>query len=142
MNDQTAEPAATPPPPPPPPPSPSTAADDGKASGGMRALGVVLALVLAFGAAVMIIAAGDINDTAPCDDPAAVLASGEDECFDGSDTKQSITVGLMYAGGVLAALSVLAGLALAITGRRGRLFAQIAIAAVAISALGILIGSV
>ena len=51
---------ATPPPPPRPPPRPRAS---GKASGGMRALGVLLALVLAFGAAVMIVASGEIADT-------------------------------------------------------------------------------
>lgn len=108
----------------------------------MRALGVLLALLLAFGAAVMIIAAGDINDTAPCNDPAAVIASGQNECFDGSDTKQTITVAVMYAGGALGLAGVLTGLAFGFTGRRGRLFAQVGIAAVVISGLGILIGSI
>ena len=53
------QPQATPPPPPPPPGS--TPSDEDQASGGWRALGVVLALALAFASAVMVIAMADIE---------------------------------------------------------------------------------
>jgi hypothetical protein len=137
---QPTQPAATPPPPPPP------AADTEKASGGKRALGVLFVLILAFGAAVMFVAGAEINDTASCDDPAAVIESaqvdesGNLECFDGSSGLKSVVVGLMYASGAVGAIAVLIGLAFVFTGRRGRLFAQVAIAAVVLAGLSLLIG--
>jgi hypothetical protein len=153
MNEQTPppstpQPPATPPPEPaatPPPPPPATA-DTEKASGGRRALGVLFVLILAFGAAVMFVAGAEINDTAPCDDPQAVIESaqldesGNLECFDGSSGLKSVVVALMFASGAVGAIAVLIGLAFIFTGRRGRLFAQVAIAAVVLAGLSLLIG--
>ena len=107
----------------------------------MRALAVLLALVLAFGAAVMIVAAGEISDT-PTEEE---VTSGEEplpadgEVFDGGETKRSITTVLFYASGVVGAIAVLLGLALAITGRRGRPFATAAIVAVVLAGIGLVI---
>ena len=50
-------------------------ADGDKAGGGWRALGVVLALALAFACAVMVIAMADIGDTPTCDDVLAGKAA-------------------------------------------------------------------
>lgn len=139
--------AATPDPQPP-PPAPPPPADDGKASGGLRALAAVIALVLAFAAAVMIFVAVDIGETSTCDQFFGDVASGEitpdpdDECFDGSSAQKTISVVLAWASGVAGVLAVLAALALAITGRRGRLLAQLAGAAIALGGLSILIGSI
>ena len=69
----------------------------------MRALGALIALVLAFGAAVMIAVAIDIGDTATCEDLLQDVASGEvtlqldDECFDGSSAQKAISVVLAWA---------------------------------------------
>jgi hypothetical protein len=107
----------------------------------MRALAVLLALVLAFGAAVMIVAASEIADTPTLEE----IESGEEpvpadnEYYDGSETSRSISTGLGYASGVIGGLGVLLGIAFAITGRRGRLFAQAAIVAVVLAAIAILI---
>ena len=114
MNDESREPTAptspatsTDPAPPPPPPSPGTSTE--KASGGMRALGIVLALVLLFGAAVMIVAAGEIADTPTAEE----VTSGEEQLpsdgkvFDGSEGKRSVTTALMYASGVVGAIAVI-----------------------------------
>jgi hypothetical protein len=106
----------------------------------MRVLAGVLALILAFGAAVMIVVGLDVNDLASCEDPQAVIESGELECFDGSEGIKPVVVGLAIASGILGALAALLGLALAVTGRRGRLFAQVAIAAVVLAALALIIG--
>ena len=138
MNELPAEPAATPAPPP--PPGPATA-DSGKASGGMRALGVVLALILAFGAAVMIAAAAEISDTPTLDE----IKSGEvdppedGEYYDGSETERSISTGFGYASGVVGGIGALIGIFFGITGTRGRLFAQAAVAAVILAAIALLI---
>lgn len=142
------QPASPPPPPPPPPPGPPSAGDPDKASGGMRALGVLIALVLAFGAAVMIAVAVDIGDTETCDDFVEQVTSGElvpdfdDECFDGSSTQKAISVALAWASGIVGVLAVLVALMFAVTGRRGSLLARVAIAAVVLGGLSILIGSI
>jgi hypothetical protein len=143
MNDQppqqpppTAQPPASPQPPAPTP----AAAPDGKASGGIRALAVVLALILAFGAAVMIVVGLDVNDLASCENPEEVIASGELECFEGSEGIKPVVVGLAIASGVVGGVGALLGLAFAVTGRRGRLFAQAAVAAVVLAALALIIG--
>lgn len=149
MNDQPQEPAAPPPPSPatstdpapPPPPPPTGAADTDKASGGMRALGIVLALVLMFGAAVMIVAAGEISDTPTAEE----VTSGDEplpsdgKVFDGSEGKRSVTTALGYASGIVGAIAVILGFAFAITGRRGRLFAQAAVVAVLLAVIALII---
>lgn len=141
----------TPPPeprqtPPPPPPTGGTGpADEGKAGGGWRALGVLLALVLAFASAVMIIAMADIGSTPRCDDPAALaeaIAEGEDECFDGSSAQKAISLVLGWPSGILAGIAALLALYFVATGRNGRLLMQLTGAAVALGILSILIGSI
>jgi hypothetical protein len=136
------------PPPPPPPPAPPGTDESGKASGGMRALGVLIALVLAFGAAVMIAVAIDIGDTSTCDQFFEDVQSGQvvpeldDECFDGSEGQKSISVVLAWASGIVGAIAVLVALMFAVTGNRGPLLARVAGAAVALGILSILIGSI
>jgi hypothetical protein len=130
MNDQ-----------PPTAPAPAPTVDDGRAGGGMRALAVLLSLVLAFAAAVMIVASGEIADTPT----AAEVTSGEEplpadgKVYDGSESERSISTALGYASGVVGAVGVLIGIAFAITGRRGRLFAQVAIASLVLAAIALLI---
>lgn len=106
----------------------------------MRALAAILALVLAFGAAVMIVVGVDVSDLASCDNPEEVIASGELECFEGSEGIKPVVVGLAIASGVVGAVGFLLGIAFAITGTRGRLFAQVAVAAVLLAALALIIG--
>jgi hypothetical protein len=106
----------------------------------MRALGVILALVIGFGAAVMFAVGLDISDLASCENPEEVIESGESECFDGSEDIKPVVVGLAIASGVVGAVAFLLGIAFAITGRRGRLFAQVAIAAVLLAVLALIIG--
>lgn len=115
----------------------------------MRALSVVLALVLAFAAAVMIVAMVDINDTPRCDDPAGIAAYHRDhpfdqtiDCFDGSQTKKVIVMGLGFAGGVVAAIAGLLALAFTFTGRNGRNVLAATALAIILSGLSILIGSI
>jgi len=147
-SDAPSQQPASPPPPAPPPPSPPGAGDSGKASGGMRALGVLLALVLAFGAAVMIAVAIDIGDTETCDDFLEQVTSGErvldldDECFEGSSAQKAISVVLAWASGIVGVLAVLLALMFAVTGSRGPLLARVAVAAVVLGGLSILIGSI
>jgi hypothetical protein len=123
------------------PPPPSYPSDDEKAGGGMRALAVVLALVLAFGAAVMIIAGADISDTPIAADCIAnpEVIPDDGECFDGSDSNQTIVTILLYASGAFAAVAALLALAFAVTGIRGRLAIQVALVAVVVGAIALII---
>ena len=135
---------ATPAAQPPPPTTPASAPlDDGKAGGGWRALGFVLALVLAFACAVMVIAMADIGSTPTCDDVrsgAAALPS-DNECFDGSSGQKVVSLVLGWPSGVLAGMAALIALMFTFTGRRGGLLLRITGLAVVLGALSILIGS-
>ena len=114
----------------------------------MRALALLIALVLAFGAAVMIAVAVDIGDTATCDEFLEEVASGDrvpdfdDECFDGSSAQKTISVVLAWASGIVGVVAALVALMVAVTGTRGPLLARVAGAAVVLGILSILIGSI
>ena len=114
----------------------------------MRALGVLLALVLAFGAAVMIVAMVDINNTPRCDDPAGIAAYHRSHpfdrsisCFDGGQGKKVVVMGLGFAGGAVAAIAALLALMFTVTGLNGRRVLQATALAIILSGLSILIGS-
>ena len=130
---------ATPPPPPPPPPA-ATDADD-RASGGWRALGVLLALALAFAGAVMIVAMAEIADK-PTGLEDCLSTPGCDEYFDGSSAQKAATLVLGFASGFFAAVGVLFSLYFAATGRRGRQLLWVVGVAIALGVLSIVIGSV
>ena len=104
-----------------------------------RVVGVLLAPVLAFGCAVMLVAMSDIGGTPTCEDLEATNSAGE--CFSGSSLQKGITLGLGWPSGVLAGVAALAALAFVITGRRGRLALQLAALAIVLGGLSILIGS-
>jgi hypothetical protein len=130
---------------PPPPTTPASAPlDDGKASGGWRALGLILALVLAFACAVMVIAMADIGSTPTCDDvrSGAAAVPSDNECFDGSSGQKIISLVLGWPSGVLAGVAALIALMFTFTGRRGGLLLRITGLAVVLGALSILIGSI
>jgi hypothetical protein len=137
--------STAPPPPPPPPPgqAPPPPPPRARASAGLRALAVLLALVLAFGAAVMIVAMVDINDTPTCADVRSGKAQPrEGHCFDGGKTQRLITVVIGFAGGAVGAVAALLALVFTFTGRRGRVVLLLTALAVVLSGLSILIGSV
>jgi hypothetical protein len=108
-----------------------------------RALGVLLAALLAFGCVVMIGAMGDIGATPTCHDisvgNAAVPADGE--CFQGSSLQKTVTLGLGWPSGMIAGAAGLLALAFVITGRPRRLALMLAGLAAALGALSVLIGS-
>jgi hypothetical protein len=105
----------------------------------MRALGVLLALVLAFGAAVMIIAAGEIADTPTLEEVEAGEPLNDGKYYDGSETSRTISTGFGYASGVVGAVGALIALYFAVTGTRGRLLVQVAVAAVILAAIALII---
>lgn len=106
----------------------------------MRLLVIILSVLLGFGGAVMFVVGLDINDLASCENPAEVIASGETECFDGSEGIKPVVVGLSIASGVVGGIALIVGLIFAVTGTRGRLFAQVAGAAVVLAVLAFILG--
>ena len=128
--------------PPPPPHTPATTGESPKAGAGARIGALVAALVLAFGAAVAILAMVLIGDTTPCADVTGPEDLNEDgECFDGSATKKTIALVLGWPGAILIAASTLLALGFTITGRGGRRVIVVAIAGAVLFGLSILAGS-
>lgn len=106
-----------------------------------RVLGVVIALVLAFAAAVAIIAMLDISGLTPCYDANRDPNFTGTDCFAGSSKRQLLTLILGFPGAALAAIAVVLTLAFVVRGR-GVKEAGIAIAAGAVLfGLALLVGS-
>jgi hypothetical protein len=128
----------------PPPPPPTTPAGEPKASGGWRALAIILFLALAFACAVMVIAMSDIGDTPTCDDVLSGKAQlpSDNECFDGSSAQKTAALVLGWPSGVLAGIAALFAIYFAATGLRGRMLLTLTGAAIVLGALSILIGSI
>ena len=142
-------PPGTPPPPDAPPPPPPAGAmpaapPSDKASGGLRALGVLGFLILAFASAVLIAAIVDIGNTPTCADVQSGKAAlpSDHQCFDGGSTKKAITEILVWPGGILAGVAAIMALAFAVTGRNGRRLLFVVALAIVLSGLGLLIGSI
>src|SRR5689334_16889132 len=108
-----------------------------------RALAVILFLLLLVGAFIVVAAMVDISGTPTCHDVEAHLAAPKDNsCFDGTSLQKTISVILGFAGGAIGAIAAILALAFAITGRRGRLVAMLAVGAVVLSGISILVGSI
>ncbi len=137
-SSQTPPPAAGPTPPAP----PAATGDSEKAGAGARLGVAVLALVLAFCAAVAVVAMADISSLTPCDDVTSLSQlNSEGECFDGSSAKKVISLIFGWPGAILAVISVLLAIAFVIRGRGGRILAISIGGAVVLFGLSILIGS-
>jgi hypothetical protein len=121
-------------------PSPATPPSD-KAGGGLRALAVLGAVVLAFITAVAIVVVFDIADTTPCNEVTSISQLNSDgECYGHSSTIKTIVLILGGIGSLFAVGSVLAALAFAIRGRGGRLLVQLIVAAAVFLGLSLIIG--
>lgn len=109
---------------------------------GLRLLAILAALILAFLAAVAIVAMSEIGELTPCGEvESAAQLNDKGECFDGGSTKKTISLVLGWPGAVLAALSVLLMLAFAVRGRGGRMAVGCVFAAAMLFGLSILVGS-
>lgn len=127
--------------PPPPAPSAQLHQDDrasDKASGGMRALAVLLAVALAFGAAVMIVIALNPDDIPRCEETARAAAAAE--CFDISQAQQTIGQVLAWPAGIIGAAAALVALAVAATGRHGRTLLRLTLVAAVLAGVVVLVG--
>ena len=102
-----------------------------------------LFLVLIAGALIMIAAMVDIAGTPTCHEVQAGLAAPKDNsCFDGTSLQKTIGLILGFAGGGIGVIAAVSALAYTITGRRGRLFVILAVAAIVLSGASILVGSI
>ncbi|MGI8727421.1 MAG: hypothetical protein ACR2K6_07045 [Solirubrobacterales bacterium] len=119
---------------------------EGKAKAGVGArVGAAFgALLLAFLAAVAVIAMADIGSLTPCEDIGsdASLLSADGECFDGSSTRQTLTLIVGWPGAALAVASVLLAIAFVVRGRGGRLAIGAILAGALLFGLSILVGSI
>ncbi len=108
-----------------------------------RALAVILAIVLLVGSFIIIAVMVDIAGTPTCHDVEAHLAAPKDNsCFDGTSLQKTVAVILGFAGGGVGVIAMISAIAFTITGRRGRLVAVLAVAALALTGISILVGSV
>jgi hypothetical protein len=105
----------------------------------MRALAVLLALVVGFGAAIVIAVMVDLGSSPRCEDVGGALFPTED-CYDVSAAAKVISLALGWVGGVLGVAAAVALFRLAILGVGGQLAARLTGTAVALSALSIIIG--
>jgi len=110
-----------------------------KAGKGARFLALLIALVLAFLAAVAVVASIEITDLTPCDDVTG--AQPFEECFDGSSTEKIASLVFAWPGAILAVLAVLLTLAFVVRGRGGQTAIKVTVAAAVLFGLGILVGS-
>jgi hypothetical protein len=118
-------------PPPEPSPPPSAAAGTERAGAGRRVVAGVLVLLLAFAGAVMIAVAFDLADGPRCEQ----IAVGE--CFDVSETTQTVGVILLFASGLSAVLAVGLGIYFMFRARGGRAMAIAAGAAIVLGAIAL-----
>ena len=125
-----------------PPPPDAQAPAESKASGLMRALAAVVALVLLFGVAVMVFVVINPDNLPLCDD----VISGEaalgpaNECLDSSRAAYTASRVAAAAAGLVGALAALVGFYVAATGRRGGLMVKLTGAALVLGGLTFLIG--
>lgn len=115
---------------------------DPKAGVLARVLGVVGALVLAFLAAVAVIAMLDIASLTPCYDANRDLNFTGTECFDGSSKRQILSLALGFPGALLAVISVGLALAFVIRGRGLRPLLITVVVGAVLFGLSILVGSI
>jgi hypothetical protein len=115
----------------------------GSGGNAWRAFAVLVFLILLLGAAIMIIAMTDIAGTPTCDavNSGQATLPADGQCYDGSSVQKTFSLIVGYAGGAAGVLAALVAIAFTFTGRRGRLVVALTIAAIALSGIGILIGS-
>jgi hypothetical protein len=112
-----------------------------KAGGGMRALGVLGFLVMAFGAAVIAAVLIDLGDGPLCEN-----VGGADhplvDCWDVSSGGRVVSLIIGWPGVLAGALAALAALAFAITGRNGRRFWLLTATAVVLCGISIAVAQI
>jgi uncharacterized RDD family membrane protein YckC len=111
-----------------------------KAGAGMRILALIIGLLLLFGAAVMALVVINPDDIPLCSETAKAFEAGE--CFDVSETQNTVSTILAVPAGILAAIAGLLGFYVAFTGRRGDLMMRIGGAAVVLGVLTYIINTV
>lgn len=116
------------------PPHVEASSSTGSGGNAWRAFAVLVFLILLVGAAIMIIAMVDLSGTSLCRD----ATSGE--CLDESPVQKTLSLIVGFAAGGVGVLAAVFAIAFTFTGRRGGLVVALAVAAIALSGVGILIG--
>ncbi len=119
------------------PPTP-TPAEEEPATGGWRALAIVLAIALLFAGTVIAARSIDVIGI-PAGEAACKAEKGCTEFFDGSSGAQTLTIMLGIASGVLALCAAIAAFAFAATGRRGDWMLWLTTGAIALGGITILL---
>ena len=121
--------------------APPPAAPD-RAGAGLRVLGVLGFLVLAFGAAVIAAVMIDLGDGPLCGDVPGGAEHPLVDCWDLSSGGRIVALILGWPGALCAALAALAALAFTITGRNGRRFWLLTAVAVVLCGLSIAVAQI
>lgn len=102
---------------------------------------MVLALVVAFGAAVAVLASAEVTGWTPCVEvnrnPEAFLTATE--CYDGSQKRQILSLAFAWPGALLLVAGCLLSLAFAIRGRGARAAIIATVAGVVLFGLSMLV---
>jgi hypothetical protein len=88
----------------------------------------IVAILFVLIAVALLFAMVEVSDLPRCEDRAAVLASDEDDCIEGSAAREAIGLVLGWAATVLAVLAAMLGLLYASGRRRGLALAECALA--------------
>lgn len=107
-----------------------------KASAGMRLVALVGAVVLLFGAAVMILLVINPDDIPLCAD---VQGTAFTECFDITSAQYNISRVLAAPAGLIGAAAGMLGFYVAATGRRGDLMLRLSGIAIVLAGLAVLV---
>jgi hypothetical protein len=118
------------------PPAPSGEED----TGGLRILAALLALALAFAAAVLIGLAVDTADQQTRED--CLASAGCTEYFDGGSAQKASTVALLGIGGALGVAGVLVCVFVAAWGSGSRWMLPVTGAAILFGAIGVVVANV
>ncbi|MDX6588296.1 MAG: hypothetical protein QOI31_2769 [Solirubrobacterales bacterium] len=108
----------------------------------MRFFAVIVALVLLFGVAVMVIVVINPDDLPLCDDVRSgdAVLGPTNECLDSSQGMYTATRVVAGAAGIVGGLAALLGFYVAATGRRGAQMMKLTIAALVLGGLVFLLG--
>jgi hypothetical protein len=98
---------------------------------------VLLALALAFGAAVMLLLPLNPDDTPRCEQVGFLQ-----DCFDVTKTQQTIQNILAWPAGILGALAALMALVVAVTGRHADTLRKVTIPALVLGILAVVVAQV
>lgn len=111
-----------------------------KAGAGARILALLIGIALLFGALVMALIVINPDDIPLCSETVRAAAAGE--CFDISETQETVSSILAIPAAILGAIAGILGFVVAITGRRLDLMMRLGGAAVVLGVLTFLVNRI